>query len=59
MTHRDTINEIGDLGAALIVKGRYFKPGDAVPEGERKLYLHIEGEYPHTWGKETEELRCM
>ena len=43
ITHRDTINDIGDLGAALIVKGRYYKPGDRIPEGERKLYLVIEG----------------
>jgi hypothetical protein len=48
ITHRDTINDIADLGAALIVKGRYYKPGDRIPEGERKLYLLLEGR-PSGW----------
>jgi ATP-dependent RNA helicase DDX46/PRP5 len=44
ITHRDTINAIGEqFSAAVVVRGRYFKPGTQVPEGERKLYLIIEG----------------
>ena len=42
VTHRETVREINEqLGAAIVVKGRYVKPGDKLPEGERKLYLHI------------------
>ena len=42
ITHRETIREINEqLGAAIVVKGRYYKPGEKIPEGERKLYLHI------------------
>jgi len=44
ITHRDTINAIGEqFSAAVVVRGRYFKPGTQVPEGERKLHLIIEG----------------
>lgn len=43
ITHRDTINDIGELGAAMYVKGRYFPPGTRIPQGERKLYLEIQG----------------
>ena len=47
ITHRETIREINEqLGAALVVKGRYYKAGERVPEGERKLYLHITGPTP-------------
>lgn len=30
-------------GAALITKGVYVPPGRQAPEGERKIYLLIEG----------------
>ncbi|PSC68276.1 DEAD-box ATP-dependent RNA helicase 42 isoform A [Micractinium conductrix] len=44
VTHRQTILDIGDLGAAVVVKGRYYKLGTAPgPSDERKLYLHIQG----------------
>jgi len=44
VTHRRTANLLEEqYGAVLIVKGRYVKPGTSVPEGERKLYLSIEG----------------
>ena len=44
ITHRRTANVLEEqFGAVLIVKGRYVKPGTTVPEGERKLYLSIEG----------------
>ena len=45
VTHRETIRDMGELGAAVIVKGKYYKLGTAPgPTDERKLYLHIEGE---------------
>lgn len=46
ITHRKTVNMLADqFGAVLIVKGRYVKPGSnqPLPDGERKLYLSIEG----------------
>mmetsp|Transcript_2454 Transcript_2454/g.5611 ORF Transcript_2454/g.5611 Transcript_2454/m.5611 type:complete len:1394 (-) Transcript_2454:333-4514(-) len=44
VTHRDTVNMIGETtGAALITKGVYVPPGKQPPEGERKIYLLIEG----------------
>jgi len=44
VTHRDTVNMIEETtGAALITKGVYVPPGKAPPEGERKIYLLIEG----------------
>ena len=44
VTHRGTLSDISErYGAAIIVKGRYIKPGAPVPEGERKLFLHIAG----------------
>lgn len=44
VTHRDTVNMIGETtGAALITKGVYVPPGRQAPEGERKIYLLIEG----------------
>ena len=45
VTHRETIRDMGELGAAVIVKGKYYKLGTAPgPNDERKLYLHMEGE---------------
>jgi ATP-dependent RNA helicase DDX46/PRP5 len=38
------INEL--TGAAVTTKGRYFAPGQVVPEGEQKLHLLIEGPTP-------------
>lgn len=35
------VNEL--TGAAVTTKGRYFAPGQPIPEGESKLYLLIEG----------------
>ncbi|KAI3433563.1 hypothetical protein D9Q98_003374 [Chlorella vulgaris] len=43
VTHRETIRDMGELGAAVVVKGKYYKLGTAPgPLDERKLYLHIE-----------------
>ncbi|KAK9806771.1 hypothetical protein WJX72_002237 [[Myrmecia] bisecta] len=44
VTHKDAMASINELtGAAVTTKGYYYKPGTAIPEGERKLYLLIEG----------------
>ncbi|KAL6777513.1 hypothetical protein ACKKBF_B21785 [Auxenochlorella protothecoides x Auxenochlorella symbiontica] len=43
VTHRDTINDMGELGAAVVIKGTFYPPGAKVAEGDRKIYLHIEG----------------
>ncbi|KAK2077954.1 hypothetical protein QBZ16_003822 [Prototheca wickerhamii] len=43
VTHRDTINDIGEIGAAVVIKGTYYPPGAKVAEGDRKIYLHIQG----------------
>ncbi|KAG2501579.1 hypothetical protein HYH03_000084 [Edaphochlamys debaryana] len=44
ITHRETMNQINELtGAALTVRGTFVPPGRPVPEGERKLFLLIEG----------------
>ncbi|EIE18729.1 DEAD-domain-containing protein [Coccomyxa subellipsoidea C-169] len=44
VTHRDTIAQLNELtGAAVTTKGFYVAPNQQPPEGERKLYLLIEG----------------
>ena len=44
VTHRERMRDINELtGCAVIVRGKYFKPGEPIPDGERKLYLLIEG----------------
>ena len=44
VTHRETITNIAELtGAAVITKGVFVPPGRNPPEGERKIYLLIEG----------------
>jgi hypothetical protein len=44
MTHRETFGAITELtGAALTIKGYHYEKGQPIPEGERKLYLLIEG----------------
>lgn len=58
ITHRDTIREIGEtIGAAVVTKGRYCKPGTAPPEGERKLHLHIAGPTPDIVRKAKAEIK--
>lgn len=60
VTHRETIRDIGEqLGAGVVVKGRYFKPGAVVPEGERKLYLHIFGPSAEIVRRAKEELKRL
>jgi len=44
ITHRETIAQINELtGAAMTTKGFFYEKNQPVPEGERKLYLVIEG----------------
>lgn len=58
ITHRDTLRDIGaEIGAAVVVKGRYYKPGTAIPEGERKLYLHIQGRSAEVVRKAKQEVK--
>ena len=54
------MRDIGEsIGAAVITKGRYTKPGAPVPEGERKLYLHIEGPTPDIERKAKAEIKRL
>lgn len=60
VTHRETIREINEqMGAAIVVKGRYTKPGASLPEGERKLYLQIEGRTADVVRKAKAELKRL
>lgn len=44
VTHRDTLSLITELtGAAVTTRGYFAGPGRPLPEGEKKLYLLIEG----------------
>ncbi len=44
VTHKDSMAAINELtGAAVTTKGRYYKPGIQLPEGEQRLFLLIEG----------------
>mmetsp|Transcript_21980 Transcript_21980/g.61010 ORF Transcript_21980/g.61010 Transcript_21980/m.61010 type:complete len:663 (-) Transcript_21980:249-2237(-) len=44
VTHKDALSQITELtGAAITTRGQYFRPGTSVPQGERKLFLLIEG----------------
>ena len=44
VTSREALAQISEYSeAGLTVRGTYFAPGTKVPEGERKLYLAIEG----------------
>ncbi|KAJ1770174.1 pre-mRNA processing RNA-helicase [Coemansia sp. RSA 1813] len=44
-TNRDTLTQIIEqTGVAITTRGIFVPPGKPVPEGERKLYLSIEGD---------------
>ena len=44
VTHKDQLQQINDFtGAVVTVKGTYYPPGRAIPMGERRLFLLIEG----------------
>ena len=58
VTHRETITNIADLtGAAVITKGVFVPPGKAPPEGERKIYLLIEGPTESSVKRAKQELK--
>ncbi len=58
VTHRETIGNISELtGAAIITKGIFVQPGKAPPEGERKIYLLIEGPTEASVKKAKQELK--
>ncbi|KAJ1514201.1 pre-mRNA processing RNA-helicase [Coelomomyces lativittatus] len=45
VTNKDQINQICDVsGAAITTRGSFFPSGKVPKEGERKLYLFVEGE---------------
>ena len=52
MTHRDTISGIidsaGGQGITVVVKGQYLPANRPIKEGERKLYIRIEGDSHHS-----------
>ena len=44
VTHKETLGPISDwTGAAITTRGQFYPPGKIPPQGERKLYLFIEG----------------
>ncbi|PSR89088.1 DEAD-box ATP-dependent RNA helicase [Actinidia chinensis var. chinensis] len=44
VTHKETLGPISEwTGAAITTRGQYFPPGKVSGQGERKLYLFIEG----------------
>ena len=44
ITHRETFSAVNELtGAAMTIKGNHYEKGQRIPDGERKLYLIIEG----------------
>ena len=59
VTHRATQDLLSEqYGAGLIVKGRYVKPGGPpLQEGERKLYVSIEGPTPEIVKKAKQEIK--
>ena len=58
VTHRDSMAMLNELtGAAVTTKGTFVPPGKPVPEGERKLYLLIEGPTEGTVKKAKAEIK--
>ncbi|XP_078446791.1 DEAD-box ATP-dependent RNA helicase 45-like [Wolffia australiana] len=44
VTHKETLGPISEwTGAAITTRGQFYPPGKIPPQGERKLYLYIEG----------------
>lgn len=49
VTHKETLGPISDwTGAAITTRGQYYPPGKIAGQGERKLYLFIEGRSEHS-----------
>jgi ATP-dependent RNA helicase DDX46/PRP5 len=58
VTHRETIVSVAELtGAAVITKGVFVPPGRNPPEGERKIYLLIEGPTENSVKRAKQELK--
>jgi ATP-dependent RNA helicase DDX46/PRP5 len=58
VTHRDTLGMLNELtGAAVTTKGLYTPPGRAPEEGQRKLYLLIEGPTENSVKKAKAEIK--
>lgn len=61
VTHRETISGIidaaGGSGIIVVVRGQYISPNRPIKEGERKLYIRIEGETQHSVEVARSEIR--
>jgi ATP-dependent RNA helicase DDX46/PRP5 len=61
VTHRDTISGIidsaGGQGITVVVKGQYLPANRPIKEGERKLYIRIEGDSHHSVETARSEIR--
>lgn len=61
VTHRDTISGIieaaGGSGIIVVVRGQYIPANRSIKEGERKLYIRIEGETQHSVEVARSEIR--
>jgi ATP-dependent RNA helicase DDX46/PRP5 len=46
--NKDFLSTIHDLtNCNVTVRGQHFEPNKKVPNGQKKLYLHIEGDSKH------------
>eukprot|EP01015_Nassula_variabilis_P005619 TRINITY_DN1417_c0_g1_i16.p1 TRINITY_DN1417_c0_g1~~TRINITY_DN1417_c0_g1_i16.p1 ORF type:complete len:191 (+),score=29.81 TRINITY_DN1417_c0_g1_i16:51-575(+) len=60
VTSRDFLNMISDLtNCNLSVRGSYFEPGKKIPLGQRKMYLHIEGDSKFNVGSAYRDARRL
>ena len=58
VTQRDFLGMIHDLtNCNVSIRGSFFEPGKKVPLGQRKLYLHIQGENKYDVGNAYREVR--
>ena len=58
VTHRETMLQVAELtGCAVITKGVFVPPGKPVPDGERRIYLLIEGPSDAAVKKAKQELK--
>ena len=58
VTQRDFLGMIHDLtNCNVSIRGSFFEPGKKVPLGQRKLYLHIQGENKYDVGNAYREIR--
>jgi len=61
VTNKDNISRISEYsGAAITTRGTYFPPGKVPKEGERKLFLYVEGASQFIVDKAVNEVkRCL